>query len=61
MDVKRTRWRKASRSSDAGDNCVELAGVAGAVALRDSKAADAGVIRVSRADFRRFARAVKGL
>ncbi|MGI5167905.1 DUF397 domain-containing protein [Spirillospora sp. CA-253888] len=61
MDLSAAAWRKASRSSDAGDNCVELAGATEVVALRDSKAADAGVIQVSREDFRRFVRAVKGL
>ncbi|MEV3924951.1 DUF397 domain-containing protein [Actinomadura coerulea] len=34
MDVT---WRKSSRSSEAGDNCVELADLGEAVGIRDSK------------------------
>lgn len=34
MEVK---WRKASRSTVNGENCVELADLAGNVGVRDSK------------------------
>ncbi|MFA1546675.1 DUF397 domain-containing protein [Actinomadura chokoriensis] len=37
MDLTNATWRKASRSGENGGNCVELADVAGAVAVRDSK------------------------
>ncbi len=38
MDLSTAKWRKATRSSDQGDNCVEvLAGIPHSVALRDSK------------------------
>ncbi|WP_141580296.1 DUF397 domain-containing protein [Actinomadura sp. WMMA1423] len=30
-------WRKSSRSGSSGGNCVELAGLAAGVAIRDSK------------------------
>ncbi|GAB3810326.1 DUF397 domain-containing protein [Micromonospora zhanjiangensis] len=30
-------WHKSSRSSASGSNCVEVAGLAGGVAVRDSK------------------------
>ncbi|MFI0407317.1 DUF397 domain-containing protein [Actinomadura sp. 3N508] len=30
-------WRKSSRSSELGDNCVELAGLVEGVGVRDSK------------------------
>lgn len=30
-------WRKSSRSNANGENCVELARMAGVVAVRDSK------------------------
>jgi hypothetical protein len=36
-DLSRARWRKSSRSNGAGNECVELAFVPGAIALRDSK------------------------
>lgn len=38
MDV--IRWRKAQRSTDQGDACVEVARLTEAVAVRDSKDPD---------------------
>ncbi|MGI5207189.1 DUF397 domain-containing protein [Spirillospora sp. CA-108201] len=40
MDLSSVVWRKASRSSNNGGNCVELARVGDAVAVRDSKDPD---------------------
>ncbi|NKZ09021.1 DUF397 domain-containing protein [Actinomadura latina] len=37
MDLSTAKWRKASRSSNNGGNCVELARLADTVAIRDSK------------------------
>jgi hypothetical protein len=37
------RWRKSSRSSDTA-NCVEVAEAPGAVAVRDSKDPDGGML-----------------
>ncbi|MFB4306369.1 DUF397 domain-containing protein [Actinomadura sp. GTD37] len=37
MDLSTVTWRKASRSSNNGGNCVELARIADTVAIRDSK------------------------
>ncbi|TMR26100.1 DUF397 domain-containing protein [Actinomadura geliboluensis] len=62
-DLSKARWRKASRSSASGSDCVELAHASGVVAVRDSK--DPGgpklllarttwqelINRVSRGDF----------
>ncbi|CRK59937.1 protein of unknown function DUF397 [Alloactinosynnema sp. L-07] len=36
-DFSRAQWRKSSRSSGNNGNCVELAVVADAVGVRDSK------------------------
>lgn len=36
-----TQWRKSTRSDDYG-NCVELAALPHAIAIRDSKAPDTG-------------------
>lgn len=36
LDLTRAEWRTSTRSSGNG-NCVEVAGVAGRVAVRDSK------------------------
>ncbi|WP_339155213.1 DUF397 domain-containing protein [Actinomadura luteofluorescens] len=40
MDLSSVTWRKASRSSNNGGNCVELARVGDTVAIRDSKDPD---------------------
>ncbi|MFB4305546.1 DUF397 domain-containing protein [Actinomadura sp. GTD37] len=45
-------WRKSSRSSSAGDQCVEVAGVEDAVAVRDSKDPDGPVLVVRSAALR---------
>ncbi|WP_018654214.1 DUF397 domain-containing protein [Actinomadura flavalba] len=54
-------WKKSKRSSEEGDNCVEVANVPGTVAIRDTKNRDGGTLLVGRADFRRFADALRGL
>ncbi|MEV0661258.1 DUF397 domain-containing protein [Actinomadura luteofluorescens] len=54
-------WRKSSRSNESGDNCVELAGTANAVAIRDSKDPDGSKLIVGRGEFRRFAAALKNM
>ncbi|MFC4906226.1 DUF397 domain-containing protein [Actinomadura gamaensis] len=51
MELSRLVWRKASRSNESGDNCVEVADAVGGVALRDSKNPDAGALTLSRAGF----------
>jgi hypothetical protein len=38
LDIGSAVWRKSSRSNgNGGNNCVEVAAAAGAVAVRDSK------------------------
>jgi hypothetical protein len=37
VDLSRAVWRKSTQSGPFTDNCVEVAFVEGAVALRDSK------------------------
>ncbi|MEV0567353.1 DUF397 domain-containing protein [Dactylosporangium sp. NPDC050588] len=37
VNLEGARWRKSTRSGPYSDNCVEVAFVGGAVALRDSK------------------------
>ncbi|MES9539323.1 DUF397 domain-containing protein [Actinomadura sp. NPDC000600] len=52
MDLTDIKWRKSSYSASNGGNCVELAGAAGAVAVRDSKDPDGPVLLLSRAALR---------
>lgn len=56
VDLAGTPWRKSSYSGGDGanGNCVELACAAHAVAVRDSKAPDAGVLAVSTATWHAF-------
>ncbi|WP_433475733.1 DUF397 domain-containing protein [Spirillospora sp. CA-142024] len=61
MDLSTVVWRKASRSTAEGDNCVEVAGVSKIVALRDSKDPNGPKITMSRNDFLHFTKALKNL
>ncbi|TDC62420.1 DUF397 domain-containing protein [Actinomadura sp. GC306] len=53
-------WRKASRSGSDGGACVELAGVDGKVAVRDSKDSNGPVLIVSRRALRDAVRLAGG-
>jgi hypothetical protein len=59
IDLSHAEWRKAKRSNGANASCVELAGLAGAVAVRDSKRPNAGAHIVSAATFSAFLADVK--
>jgi Domain of unknown function (DUF397) len=61
MDLNDAVWRKASRSTENGGNCVEVAAVSEVVAVRDSKDPDGAKLLVSRADFLTLAEALKKL
>ncbi|MEW2356880.1 DUF397 domain-containing protein [Spirillospora sp. NPDC029432] len=45
-------WRKSSRSTAQGDNCVEVAPLLEFVAFRDSQDSDGPVLVVERDEFR---------
>ncbi|MEU2789320.1 DUF397 domain-containing protein [Streptomyces sp. NPDC007100] len=47
------QWRKSSRSTDAEDNCVEIATHEGEILMRESNDPSV-VIRTSQAKFRAF-------
>jgi hypothetical protein len=50
--VNTLRWRKSSHSSGVGESeCVELAGLASAIVVRDSKDPDGAKLLLSRAEF----------
>lgn len=51
-DLSKARWRKASRSSASGSDCVELAHAPGAIAVRDSKNPDGPKLLLDRTTWR---------
>ncbi|TDC81627.1 DUF397 domain-containing protein [Actinomadura sp. 7K507] len=58
-DVSNTQWRKSSRSAHQGGECVEVAALAPAVAVRDSKDPDGPRLAFGAAAWRVFADRVK--
>jgi hypothetical protein len=59
MDLNDLRWRKASRSASNGGECVEVADLAGVVAVRDSKDPDGPKLVVGRDEFATLMAALK--
>ena len=53
-------WRKSRRSSGQGDNCVEVASLPGACAVRDSKDKEGPTLRLTAEQWRRFTAKLKG-
>ncbi|WP_344586367.1 DUF397 domain-containing protein [Actinomadura vinacea] len=49
MDLTGAKWRKSSRSASNGGDCVELAGLPGVVAVRDTKDPEGPVLIVTPA------------
>lgn len=47
-------WRKSSYSNGAGSNCVEVAGMAASIAVRDSKDRSGPVLTFGTADWTAF-------
>ena len=59
MDLSTATWHKSSYSSGGGNNCVEVAVIPGAVAIRDSKDSDGPVHVVSPEAFRDLVTRIK--
>ncbi|MEO3922754.1 DUF397 domain-containing protein [Micromonosporaceae bacterium B7E4] len=57
-DRKPVVWRKSSRSSPNGSNCVEVVDLAGTVGVRDSKDSTGPVLRFTPYAWASF---IKGL
>jgi hypothetical protein len=53
VDLSRAVWRKSARSANDGQ-CVEVAFVDGAVAVRDSKDPTGGVLLFTRPEWAAF-------
>jgi hypothetical protein len=58
-DLTLAAWRKASRSNGGGNECVEVAFVLAAAALRDSKNSAGGVLVLPPAAWNSFRMALK--
>jgi len=59
MHLSNTSWRKASRSHDDGDACVEKASTSDVVLIRESKDPNGPKLTMSRQNFIRFAYGLK--
>ncbi|MEV4004676.1 DUF397 domain-containing protein [Actinomadura sp. NPDC049753] len=59
MDLSTAVWRKSSRSSSNGGNCVELARVNDIVAVRDSKDPDGPKLLITPQALRHLGEAIK--
>lgn len=54
VDLTNAKWRKSTRSGAYGDNCVEVAFVDDAVAVRDSKDQSGPVLVFTRGEWEAF-------
>jgi Domain of unknown function (DUF397) len=52
-------WQKSSRSGPYSDNCVEIAFVDGAIAMRDSKHPEGPVLLFTQAEWDAFVEGAK--
>ncbi|TMR89445.1 DUF397 domain-containing protein [Nonomuraea basaltis] len=60
MDLSRAVWRKSSRSSGNGGQCVEVAiNLPGVVAVRDSKDPDGPKLLFTPTEWKMFIKGVK--
>jgi hypothetical protein len=53
------QWKRSSRCDPHRDNCVEVAALPGAAAVRDSSAPDGPVLVYTRTEWLAFIEAVK--
>ncbi|GAA2427146.1 DUF397 domain-containing protein [Actinomadura vinacea] len=58
-DLSAVRWRKSSHSTGQGGDCVEVANIAPAIAVRDSKDPDGPKLILDAADWRVLARRIR--
>ncbi|RJL33207.1 DUF397 domain-containing protein [Bailinhaonella thermotolerans] len=59
MDLSRAEWRKSRRSQGTGNDCVEVADLSDAIAVRDSKNPDGGALVISRSSWSGFMNDIK--
>jgi hypothetical protein len=61
VDLTDASWRKSSRSGQNGGNCVEVAGLPGVIAVRDSKNPGGPNLTFSSQAWRTFTQSCKSL
>ncbi|TMR00006.1 DUF397 domain-containing protein [Actinomadura soli] len=61
MDLSAAAWRKASRSNESGDACVEMTSTPDTILIRDSKLPDGPMLVMDRSDFQSFVTTLKNL
>ena len=54
-------WRKSSKSTNQGGECVEVAAFSGTIGLRDSKNPEGGHLALAHEQFAVLVRRLKGL
>ncbi|RFS87218.1 DUF397 domain-containing protein [Actinomadura spongiicola] len=59
MDLSKAVWRKASRSTSNGGDCIEVASVPRTIAIRDSKDPEGPSIIINHNDFRHLIKTIK--
>jgi hypothetical protein len=59
VDLSQVTWRKSTRSSGGGSNCVEVAYLPGHIAIRDSKSSKGATLIVPFAGFCRLTDTIK--
>lgn len=59
VDLIRAAWKKSVRSGQEGGNCIEVADVSGAIAVRDSKNPTGPTLILSPRQWENFLRGVK--
>jgi phosphoserine phosphatase len=58
-DLTTAAWRKSTRSSGGGSNCVEVARLPGLIAIRDSKNPQGATLIISSAAFEELANRIR--
>lgn len=58
MPTASTLWRKSSYSNGMGGECLEMAPLPGAIAVRDSKVAPGAQLKLSTAAWQSFIQAL---
>lgn len=54
-------WRKSSRSTNQGGECVEVAALSNAIGVRDSKNPQGGHLSLSRENFATLVQRIRSL